>query len=49
MRIVPPWILAATATLSGLYWLTKRREKGLQARKDGQAKKDGEAAHEEEV
>ena len=30
MRVIPPWILAATAGLSGFYWLTKKREKGMQ-------------------
>jgi formate dehydrogenase iron-sulfur subunit len=43
MGVVPAWILAASATLSGLYWFTRRREKGLQARKEGQA------AHQEEA
>jgi formate dehydrogenase iron-sulfur subunit len=43
MGIVPTWILAASAGLSGFYWLTKRREKGLQAKQDDQAE------HEEKV
>jgi formate dehydrogenase iron-sulfur subunit len=43
MLVVPPWIVAATAALSGFYWLTKRREKGLQARKNGQTGQEGEA------
>jgi len=49
MGVMPAWILTATAGLSGLYWFAKRREKGLQARREAQAKKAGRSEHEGEA